>query len=67
MDGSVTVEDNGRGIPVGIHKKEAFRLWGLLMTKIGAGVFDKDSYIKFLEEVCMVFQLWMHFPTIYSS
>jgi DNA gyrase subunit B len=27
-DGSIT-EDNGRGIPVGIHKKKEFRHWRL--------------------------------------
>ena len=45
IDGSITVEDNGRGIPVDLHEQEGMSATEVVLTKLHAGgKFDHGAY-----------------------
>src|SRR4051812_7664954 len=77
-DGSIQVDDDGRGIPVDVHKKEGLSALELVMTRLNAGgKFGGGGYkvssglhgvgvsaVNFLSEKL---QVWVHRGKVYQQ
>src|SRR6058998_1740668 len=59
-DGSCSVDDNGRGIPVDIHKKEGLSALELVMTRLNAGGKFGGVGVSAVNFLSQKLEVWVH-------